>query len=377
MKEKIFLTGGTGNLGRELLKDLLVKTDLEIFLLIHNSGEGLDKESLFELLQLDKKTSYVNRLIICKGDVTKKYLGLNENIYNRIANETTLILHAAALTSFNLPLKKIRKVNVNGTRNLLLLAKKCKNVKKIVFLSTIYVCGKRTGLILERERIHNSGFVNTYEQSKYEAESVVEEFWDNLPISIYRISTLIGNSKTGKVTKFIAPHQALEIVYLGLTPMMPGKPDYYIDLIPNDICAKIVLDLLFKCFRKKEVFHIVSGEDKSYNLQEIIDKSYSLLSKYDPSWGKIGYPRPDLTEQEVFELFIESIKKANNFLFSIVLNSIKHFAKQLNYPKRFSIDNIRGVYPNYNSVIPNVDEYYPKIVKYCLDTKWGKDERAK
>lgn len=377
MAEKIFLTGGTGNLGKELLKELLVRTDLEIFLLIHNTGDGLNKERLFDLLKLEKKKDFLDRVIICEGDIKKKNLGLNKRMYNKVISETDLFLHAAALTSFNLPLKDIRAVNVNGTKNILELAKKCKNIKKFVFLSTIYVCGKRTGLILEKEREHAKGFVNTYEQSKYEAEAIVEKFWDELPISIYRISTLIGNSKSGEVTKFIAPHQALEMIYLGLSPMMPGKSEYYIDLIPNDICAKIVLDLLKNHFTSKKVLHIISGKNKSYNLKEIIDQSYYFLAKYDSNWRKIGYPKPVLTEQETFELFVESIKKTSNPIFSIVLSSIKHFAEQLNYPKEFDMNNTIEIIPNYNKFIPNVKEYYPKVIKYCLETNWGKNGKNK
>ncbi|MEM3074342.1 MAG: SDR family oxidoreductase [Candidatus Pacearchaeota archaeon] len=377
MAKKIFLTGGTGNLGRELLNELLIKTDLKIYLLIHNTGNGLNKEKLFELLKLEKNKDFLSRVVICKGDITKKNLGLNKKVCSELINEIDLFLHAAALTSFNLPLDKIRRVNVEGTRNLLRLIKKCKNLKKFVFLSTIYVCGKRTGVISENEREHKAGFVNTYEQSKYEAEAVVEEFWYELPISIYRISTLIGNSESGEVTKFIAPHQALEMIYLGLASMMPGKPDYYIDLIPNDTCAEIVLDLFNNHFESKKVFHIISGKDKSYNLKEIIDQSCYFLARYDSAWGKIDYPKPILVEQETFELFIESIKKADNPIFSIVLNSIKNFAEQLNYPKIFDMNNIREVNPNYEKLIPHVKEYYPKVVKYCLETNWGKNAKTK
>ena len=377
MVEKIFLTGGTGSLGRELLKELLEKTNFEIILLIHDKGKKLKKEELFELLKLNKKTDYLKRVSTYKGDITKKNLELERKDYNKLVNETSLVLHAAALTSFNLPLDKIRKVNVEGTRNLLKLVGKCKNLRKCVFLSTIYVCGKRTGLILEKERQHTAGFVNTYEQSKYEAEAIVESFWDELPISIYRISTLIGNSKSGEVTKFIAPHQALEMIYLGLAPMMPGKSDYYIDLIPNDVCAEIVLDLFNNHFVSKKVFHIISGKNKSYNLKKIIDQSYYLLARYDSAWRKIDYPKPILAEQETFELFMESIKKTDNAIFSIVLNSIKHFAEQLNYPKTFDMNNIKEVTPNYDSRIPNVREYYPKVVKYCLEKNWGKNGKTK
>ncbi len=377
MGKKIFLTGGTGNLGRELLNELLVNTDLKIYLLVHNTGKGLNKERLFGLLKLEKKKDFLNRIVICKGDITKKDLGLNKEAYTDLINEIDLFLHAAALTSFNLPLDKIRSVNVHGTRNVLELVKKCKNVKKFIFLSTIYVCGKRTGIILENEREHKAGFVNTYEQSKYEAEAVIEEFWDELPISIYRISTLIGNSKSGEVTKFIAPHQALEIIYLGLASMMPGKPDYYIDLIPNDACAEIVLDLFNNHFASKKVFHIISGKNKSYNLKEMIDQSCYFLAKYDSTWRKIDYPKPILVEQETFEIFIESIKKADNPIFSIVLNSIKHFAEQLNYPKIFDMNNIKEVNPNYDKLIPDVRDYYPKVVKYCLETNWGKNGKNK
>lgn len=358
-------------LGRELVPLFLKNTDYDIYLFVHLQGKELNKKALLrKLFRLSSKL-FEEKLHVLTGDITKKNLGLSKKDAAELNKVITDIIHAAAITRFDLDIDSIRKINVEGTKNVLEFAEHCVNLKQLAFISTPYTSGKRTGKIFENDRVHNSGFVNTYEQSKYEGEALVESASDKLPTVIYRISTIIGDSKTGKVTHFTAPHLSLRIMYLGLAAMVPGTPDYSIDLVPSDYAAKTIFALYTRHFKSKQVFHIVGGLKKSYKLQELIDETYECLSKLDPEWEKRQYPKPVISSIETFNLFIKSVEQANNPLFLSVIGALKSFAYQLNYPKEFDTTNLLNYIPQYEEELPDIRQYYPKVVEYCLRSNWG------
>jgi len=372
MSEKIFITGGTGMVGSEIVPLFLQETDAHIYLLLHEKGIADDKASIIEsFFSLPPKKEFLERLNIVQGDITKDHMGLSEEEYRGLTKVITHVLHVAASTKFDLPLGEARRINVLGQNTVATFARDCTHIRQCGFFSTLYVCGKRTGRVKETELDHTAGFVNTYEQSKYEAEMSLRDFSKEIPISVFRLSTVIGSSTSGKVSHFIAPHQAIRMMHLGLAAMLPGTPDFLVDLISSDYTARIIFDLFWKKFLPDTTFHIAGGR-KSFTLQEIIDESYRQIAIVEPAWALRGYPKPAIVPGEVFDLFMESAIAANNPVLQSTLRALNHFAHQMLYPKEFDQKNLLKVLPDYKKNLPDIRDYYGKIIQYCLKTKWGR-----
>src|SRR5262249_45280991 len=146
----------------------------------------------------------------------------------------TTIIHGAAETSFSSELEAAREVNVAGTANLLRLAAGCPRLRALCHLGTGYVAGQRTGGIRRNPLADNCGFVNAYEQSKWEAEQLLQSHTNRFPISIIRLSTIFGDSQDGVVTKLGAIHHALRFFFHSLAPFVPGTAESPVDLISLD-----------------------------------------------------------------------------------------------------------------------------------------------
>ena len=376
MRKSLFITGGTGMVGKALIPLFLRESDLDIYILVHKLGSDLQKETLLENAFRLTKTEiekFLERVYLLSGDITEQDLGIEKQARQKLEKKVNYIIHAAATTRFDLLIEEARKINVEGTRHVISLAKKCDKLERFGFISTAYVSGKRKGTIYENERAHECGFVNTYEQTKYEAEELIETIKPYIPATIYRLSTILGDSQTGKVDHFTAPHQSLRIMYLGLASMIPGTPDYSVDLIASDYTALTLFKLFLSHFKSNQTFHLVGGRAKSYSLQELINESYRYLGEFDPDWKMRDYPKPIIASEEAFELFLKSVNEADNPLLRGVVSALGHFAHQLNYPKEFDITNLKSYLPDYEKNLPDVRQYYPKIVEYCLKTKWGRN----
>lgn len=312
------------------------------------------------------------RVTCINGDVTLPGLRLSPADRQLVSTSTTHILHAAACTRFDQELDDARRINVDGTLRTAQLASECMRLQRFGYVSTAYVCGRRTGTIREDELRHTDGFVNTYEQSKYEAEQMLTEDFGGMPWSVYRLSTILGDSRTGAVHSMTAPHQAMKIMYHGLAPMMPGLADYVVDLIPGDFAGDVLARLLLNREGTGLTFHVTSRREKSLTLSDLIDRTFEAFGRIEPEWTRRRYPRPSLASIETFDAFVQTVNESGDRFLAAVLNAVQHFARQLTYPKAFDRTNVRALIPSYDDELPDIRDYYDKVVQTCLSTKWGR-----
>jgi long-chain acyl-CoA synthetase len=371
MEAHYFITGASGTLGRRIVRLLLENTHATLALLVYQRGmEQEPADFLRQILQIDSAHRYSDRVQLVQGDITRARLGLSEADYDALCSKVNHVVHGAASTQFNLPLEQARQINVEGTRRMIEFFQRCSNRRHFAFLSTAYVAGRNTGMIYEQPLDNSAGYVNRYEQSKSEAEALVLALPD--AASIYRLSTVIGDSASGKVDHFTAPHQALQIMYLGLATMVPGTPDYCVDLIPSDHASKALVDLLSEPRTHGRIYHLTAGRDRSYTLAELLEASYTALAACDPDWARKDYPRTPIVSQQAFDRFLQSAEEAGNLLVHQVLSAMKHFAHQLNYPKEFDRGNTDRALPHFHRQLPHICTYYPAVVKYCVSSRFGR-----
>jgi long-chain acyl-CoA synthetase len=253
---KILITGATGSLGNIIIKNLngQLASDDEIICLVRASSQS-EARGRFNKIFGDIEFSCKIKVIV--ADLTNYKCGMGDANYIKLSKEITHILHAAASTRFNLTLKDARLNNVLTTKQILDFAINCNNLERFAHVSTAFVAGKRSGVISEDELDHNKGFLNTYEQSKYEAEKLVIKYKTQLPSIILRPS-LIQTKKN--VHTIDQPQNAITIVQNLIMqdklPVLPGKKDDKIDIISSDKAAKLIICLLLKKELNTQSFHI-------------------------------------------------------------------------------------------------------------------------
>lgn len=337
----VVLTGATGVFGKFLV-DKLLKTPLKIILLVRANSQ---KEAEKRVKHLVSKSP--NKFSVFQCDLTKDSLGLGENEYLELIKNITYILHAAASTRFTLPLEEARRNNVDTTKVLLDFAKKCSNLKRFGFISTAFVAGKRTGIILEDEFEHNKGFLNTYEESKYEAELLVRRKVGKLPIVIFRPSLIITPFQRSGHSPVSALTLGLFLARRGFLPILPGDENNKLDIIEGTIAAQTIVKILLKEKLSHSTYHVTSGENSPSikDLVSLVEKRYKRkistrfcgnLEEFRGQVKSITYFRPDLAA---------IYKKTESFLPELAFPKIfdNHNLQEELDVQTFSIRPIKGI----------------------------------
>jgi len=358
-RRTILVTGGTGTLGRELVARFTAVNDTAVIVLVRgqaNSGAS-------------PISAAVTRL---RGDVRAgASLGLAPSERAELASTVTDIVHCAAETTFNRPLDDARAVNVEGTKAVLELARDCRRLERVACFSTVYVAGRATGCFAEAAIGGDDGFVNSYEQSKAEMEVVVREAMPDLPVALYRLSTILGDSRTGAVSGFNAVHHALRLLYQGLAPMVPGRANVLVDLIPVDFAADASHALFTRAFEPGRTYHLCSGAARSATLGTLLDATMVAFERHRPAWRKRSIARPALVELDTYELFVRSVEEAGNQVLLQATRAVQAFAYQLAYPKVFDARHAEAALAPFGIVVPPVLDYYERVVRWCVETNWG------
>ena len=345
----VFITGASGVIGGAVIERLRLRPDVaHIFGLAH-------------------RTEVPAGLEATAGDITaNSSLGLDARTVEKIRSEATVIIHAAADTRFSASPHDARHANVGGTRNLLDFAAVCRRRPRVIVLSTVYVAGRRIGVAREDELEHCAGFVNNYEQSKYEAELLVRSRMGELPVSVVRLSTVIGDS-VGRVPRLAAIHHALRFYYSSLAPMVPGTEDSLVDLVALDYTANAIVRLALDAFVPSSWYHVCGGTD-CLTLPAMLELAFESFLRFRPAWRKRAVEKPAIVPLRTFELFVRSVEEIGDEGLRASVGVLKHFAPQLAYSKQFNDSVLRAALPGLEK--PPIRELFPRVVKYLIECGW-------
>ena len=205
-RQTILLTGGAGVVGRALLPHL---RGHDVICLTHRTAPP--------------------DVACVPGDLTRPDLGLEPEVYRRLVGSVTCVVHSAAVT--NLADPDVELVNLVGTRRV------CELVKdggaRLVHVSTAFV-GREAGI--------RAATAFRYLASKRAAETVVTA---QVPdATIVRPSVVVGDSRTGRTSRYQGVHQVAGAVLTGRLPVVPASGSRILDLVPQDFVAKAIAALV-------------------------------------------------------------------------------------------------------------------------------------
>ena len=294
---KIFVTGATGFIGRSLTERLVEEG--------HDVICGLRSPAKLGSLK-DKVKSY------------RVYMEYKDTILQVLRREKPdLVYHCAALVKSS-NLEHLRRVNKDGTRNVL---EAClgEGVKKVVYVSTIAVVNGNDNVPLTEDLPYKAN--SSYGQSKLEAEKIAVDFRKKgLKIAILRPCMVYGECE---------PH-ALDAFVSGIRKrMIPvfGNGDNKLHLVS----VENVVDVMMLCLTKEKAYEgsYFIADKEVLSAKEVLNYIVEVLGA-----------KPPFVIPEGVALFFSRVPFIGKYVGSFLKDrvySIDALKKRLGYVPRVSI----------------------------------------
>ena len=194
-----FITGFPGFVATEMVHALFKQQQTnEIFAVVLSSNLARAKVIVQEIEQQYEGC----QIVLFEGDITLPHLDLQEEEFRLITPRIEVVWHLAAAHQLGIKREQAWKVNVHGTANVNVFVGRLPNLRRYMYFSMAFISGKRSGSILEMELIRPPAFHNYLEETKFEAELLVDDLKLETPVTIIRPACIYGNSQTKGTEQF-------------------------------------------------------------------------------------------------------------------------------------------------------------------------------
>ncbi|XP_070500579.1 putative fatty acyl-CoA reductase CG5065 [Chironomus tepperi] len=342
----IFITGASGFMGKVLIEKLLYScSDLkEIIILMRPKRGKTGKERVdeFSKLPLFKRIMDTNPDILQKifpvwGEITQPNLGLSDEHLNHILENTEIVFHLAASLKLEATLKPNIIMNLTGTKNVVDVSKRIKNLIQMVHTSTAF-CNVEFDVLEEKvndfpheplDLINLAGWLsedamatiqkdllgvhpNTYTYTKRLAEILVRNEFEksNLPACIVRPSIVTPSYQEpipGWVDSLNGPPGVIMASGKGALRCILLNKEANFESIPVDLAINglimIVKKLCTQPTKSKEipVFNVTMHELVRMTYGRFFDLSVAMKDE-TPCSVSLWYPNVTLTLNKFYYL---------------------------------------------------------------------------
>ncbi|WP_063020064.1 carboxylic acid reductase [Nocardia niwae] len=296
----VLLTGANGYLGRFLCLEWLRRMHDgggTLVCLVRGSDAAAARkrlDSAFDsgdpALISDFQTLAAEHLEVIPGDIGEPNLGLDDRMWQRLAERVDVIVHPAALVNHVLPYRHLFGPNVVGTAELIRLALTTR-LKPFTYLSTVAVAAQIDPAVFAEDgdirrispvRAVDDSYANGYGNSKWAGEVLLREANDlcGLPVAVFRSDMILADRRyAGQLNvPDIFTRLLLSLIVTGIAPFSFYRTDAggnrsraHYDGLPVDFTAEAITALGASATAGFESFDVLNPHDDGRSLDEFVD----------------------------------------------------------------------------------------------------------
>jgi len=233
------------------------------------------------------------RVTVLEGQLTDLDWGLSGAEVQQLIQDTTHIIHPGGV---DIGGRSMDEHPLQRLRGLLALAQDMPKLQRVCLLSTAFVSGSRSGLILEEDLDEGQRLRTPFERSMFELEQIARAMMPRVPITVLRPSAMVGNSQTGDASGLTEGPKYLLSLMVRLPAdipfFLPGTGVVPFNIVPVDYVVAAGWALSREPSAMGRTFHLTDPNPMS--ARQAFDLVADLMNRSNPfvgSWLGQGIKR--------------------------------------------------------------------------------------
>ncbi len=259
----IFITGGSGFIGRYVIAELL-QAGHKLYVLVRS------EEKLYHALK-EIGCEDFSSIVAVRGDLTLPSLGLSDDELRKL-QDVDVIVHAGGPMDILMKAREARQVFLGAARELSRLAGQmhaAKGIKQFIhvvgFKSPYGESGVGGSVPIDHK-------APPYEQMKFEADLLLRQAMQEqgIPLSVVNPSAVIGDSRNGITSQTGGFGLLIRAVSRNLMGLVPGGDRYWLPLVHVDHVAVFIAALVEEVSPANGTYFLLDDRKDSPSMMELI-----------------------------------------------------------------------------------------------------------
>ncbi|MGF9700334.1 alpha/beta fold hydrolase [Paenibacillus sp. MABNR03] len=263
----VFMTGSTGFIGKESVKQL-VEENVRLVLLVRSESKARSALDSYGITDFSKIT-------FLQGDLSVKGLGLTTADRER-ALGADVIIHAGGTMDVTLERKVAEQIFMNGAKEVAVLAEEIQRVHglrhviHVVGFMSPYGLRNEKGEVMPIDKMASNE--SAYEEMKFHADLYLREHAEKhqYPLSVVNPSTVVGPRPTGETEQTGGIGLLIQAMQKRLIPVVPGGSSYWLPLVENDVVARTLVFLTKESTPSGGTYPLLARKENSPNMKELL-----------------------------------------------------------------------------------------------------------
>ena len=354
-----FITGGTGFIGKRLVRRLLQRDNESVNVLVYKPTPELIA-GLKEFWGAD-----AGRVTLVEGDISKPDFGVSAKDARRLKGKIDHFFHLAAVYDLTAEPAQVVAANVAGVAHALAFAKAIK-AGCFHHVSSIAAAGLYEGIFREDMFEEARGLEHPYYSSKHKGEGLVRAetgiLW-----RIYRPGIVVGNSTTGEIDKIDGPYYFFKLIQKirdavpSWFPMI-GLEGGRINVVPVDFIVAAMDHLAHLDGLDGRTFHLTDPNPLRVGdmLNALARAAHAPAFTVKINAGLFGFAPPALTRGLMALTPFRRMRK----MMMKELGLPDDIFMFVNYPTRFDSRETQKLLRPAGITVPNFEDYAWRLWDY-------------